>query len=160
MWWNRLKNNQHFGMREIFITNRLQKQEGKPRRLRAGGFEVGVPLSRLAEFFSYIKSGPPGYPALSESEVMFYGHVGASGPHVSWTVSEDTPAEKRIQSIREARRLEKEFSVKWEGIGGEVGQTASRISAWRGKIRRECLRPLIHAQSDCGPEQYFESRKS
>ena len=125
-----------------FITNRLQKQKGRPRKLRAGGFEVGVPLSRLAEFFSYIQSGPPGYPALAENEVMFYGHVGASGPHVSWTIAEDAPVEKRIQSIKEARRLEKEFTVKWEGIGGEVGQTASRISAWREKYG-ECAYSLL-----------------
>ena len=133
-----------------FITNRLQKQEGQPRKLRAGGFEVGVPLSRLADFFTYIKSGPPGYPALSENEVMFYGHVGASGPHVSWTVPEDTPPEKRIQSIKEARRLEKEFTVKWDGIGGEVGQTASRISAWREKYGKDAygLLSLLKASVD------------
>ena len=64
---------------------------------------------------------------------MFYGHVGASGPHVSWTVSEGTPEKERIQSIKEANLLEKELTVKWGGIGGEVGQTASRIKAWREK---------------------------
>lgn len=134
-----------------FITNRLQKQKGEPRKLRAGGFEVGVPLSRLADFFTYIKSGPPGYPALSENEVMFYGHVGASGPHVSWTVPEDTPAEKRAQSVKEARRLEKEFSVKWEGIGGEVGQTASRISAWREKYGEDAYSLLSMLKATVDP---------
>jgi glycolate oxidase len=140
-----------------FITNRLQKQEGQPRKLRAGGFEVGVPLSRLADFFTYIKSGPPGYPALSENEVMFYGHVGASGPHVSWTVPEDTPAEKRIQSIKEARRLEKEFTVKWEGIGGEVGQTASRISAWREKYGEDAYGLLSLLKTTLDPNNILNT---
>lgn len=135
-----------------FITNRLQKQPGQPRKLRAGGFEVGVPLSRLADFFTYIESGPPGYPALSENEVMFYGHVGASGPHVSWTISEDAPAEKRIQSIKESRKLEKEFTVKWEGIGGEVGQTASRISAWREKYGEDAYALLSMLKATVDPK--------
>ena len=125
------------------ITTRLQKVKGQERKLRAGGFEIGVPLSRLAEFFSYIKSGPPGYPALSKNEVMFYGHVGASGPHVSWTVSEGTPEIERIESIKEARLLEKELTVKWEGIGGEVGQTASRIKAWREKYGENAYNLMV-----------------
>ena len=139
------------------ITTRLQKREGHERKLRAGGFEIGVPLSRLADFFTYIKSGPPGYPHLTKNEVMFYGHVGASGPHVSWTVPESTPKEERIKSIKEARLLEKEFTVKWGGIGGEVGQTASRMPAWKEKYGPEAYNVISSIKKALDPNNILNT---
>jgi glycolate oxidase len=136
-----------------FITSRLQKQEDEPRKLRAGGFEIGVPLSRLPDFFSYINSGPPNYPALKDNEVMFYGHLGASGPHVSWTILEDEPDvdKKRLKSLKEARLLEKELAVQWGGIGGEVGQTASRMSTWREKYGESAYKLLLSLKATVDP---------
>jgi glycolate oxidase len=126
-----------------FILNMYQRELGEPKKARGGGFEMGVPLSRLAEFFQYIKSRPPEYPALSQAEIMFYGHIGACGPHVIWRLPVGAPLETVNQCVKESRKLEQEITVKWEGIGGEVGQMASRLSAWRRKYGEEAYRVAL-----------------
>ena len=134
-----------------FITNMRQREEGEPRKIRGGAFEMGVPLSRLADFFTYIKSKPPEYPSLNDGEIWFYGHVGSSGPHVYRALPGGTPKAKELQSVKELRKLEKELTVKWGGIGGEVGQTASRISAWREKYGEEAYSVIVNIKKVLDP---------
>lgn len=134
-----------------FITNMRQREEGEPRKPRGGGFEMGVPLSRLADFFTYIKSGPPNYPTLKESTAWFYGHVSSSGPHVTWAMPVGTPRAKELQAVKESRKLEKELTVEWGGIGGELGQTAGRISAWRAKYGEAAYQMAVSIKKAVDP---------
>ncbi len=134
-----------------FIMNMYQRELGEPKKPRGGGFEMGVPLSRLAEFFRYIKSGPPDYPTLSQAEIMFYGHIGACGPHVIWRLPIGSPIATVAKCLRESRKLEQEMTIQWEGMGGEIGQMASRLSAWRRKYGEEAYRVALAVKKAFDP---------
>lgn len=135
-----------------FIDMMFQREEGEPKKAFAGGFECGVPLTRLADFFTYIRSLPPAYPVLSElGEPWFYGHIGPSGPHVIINLPTGIPMEKVEQGQKECLQLERELTVKWGGIGGEVGQMATRLPAFREKYGEAAYQMLVNVKRVIDP---------
>lgn len=77
--------------------------------------------------------------------------LGVSGPHVVWKLRIGAQLEEQRACLKEARKLEQEMVVKWGGIGGEIGQTASRISAWKKKYGEQAYSVALRIKTAFDP---------
>lgn len=89
--------------------------------------EVNPALPYLADAIADLRQLPEEYPLLKEGELYLYGHVGACSLHVQFAFPYDWPNEKMKEAIRQAWEFEEELNIKYEGCGGEWGQSAYRI---------------------------------
>jgi len=132
------------------ILNIVQVEEGEEKLVTAGAIETSVPLSHLADFIDYIRTGHS-HSILYEAKLFIYGHVGTSDLHGLWVVPASWPPDKRMQCIREATRLESEINLKWGCASGEVGQTASRIPFFRERYGQAAYSMLMNVKRAIDP---------
>jgi glycolate oxidase len=89
--------------------------------------EVNPALPYLADAIADLRQIPEEYGLLKEGELYLYGHLGACSLHAQFAFPYDWPNQKMKMAIREAWEFEEELNIKYEGCGGEWGQSAYRI---------------------------------
>ena len=130
-----------------FITN-LQQREPKGTWV---AIEVGLPVHALAEAIEYLRQGPLNLKVLEDCKMYLYGHVGACSVHALWIIPKDWPSDKKYAAVMETRKLENAMHLKWGGVGGEVGQTAGRISFYRQKYGEAAYTMLLNLKKVIDP---------
>ena len=97
--------------------------------------EVNPPLARLAEAITELNHITEGRKDLiGETESYLYGHVGSDSLHSLFAWPYSWPREKVKNLIKDIWNLEKELSIKYEGVGGDWGQIPYRIPFYQERF--------------------------
>jgi len=132
------------------IMNVFAVEEGEERILLAGAAECPVPLHNLPDLMDYYRTGHS-HSILHEAKLFLYGHIGISDLHALWGAPASWPLDKRRQAIKEGTMLEKEVYLKWGGVAGEVGQTASRMPFFRERYGEAAYSMLLNVKKAIDP---------
>jgi len=138
------------------IMNVLQVEEGEEKLLLGGAAECPVPLHNLPDLIDFYRTGH-NYSTLHEAKLFLYGHVGTSDLHALWGAPASWPEAKRRQGIKEGNLLEKEVYLKWGGVAGEVGQTASRASFLRKRYGEAAYEMLLNVKKAIDPNNILNT---
>lgn len=96
--------------------------------------DISPKVSKLPEAMEEIVNYPESkLDVLNDCKQVIYGHVGAGSIHSLWVIPRDWSDEMKRKAADEAIGVEKEMNLKYEGVGGELGQMAGRIPFFKEK---------------------------